>query len=597
MRNPMTPFLNEFSISVATVNGSGSQSANLILLRSLFNMGLPVGGKNLFPSNIAGLPTWFNLRVSERGFVGASDHHQIAVLMNGQTWEEDVASLPSDGLALFNSDLGIPFDGDFISVGIPCTTLARAINPKLARLLTNTVYVGALAQLLGIEQDALQGALNHQFSGKEKVIDINLQAVASGRQYIQSLGLDSPFRVERRDLVGEKILTDGNTAAALGSIWGGVSLLAWYPITPSSSIPEQIKHYLPLLRRKEGKATYAVVQAEDELAAIGIILGGGWAGVRSLTATSGPGISLMAEFAGYGYYAEIPTVIWDVQRAGPSTGLPTRTQQGDLTFVHHLGHGDTCHPILLPGTVEECFEFGWKAFDFAERFQTPLFVLSDLDLGMNPWMTEPFPYPDLPMDRGKVLSEDDLDAIEDWGRYKDVDGDGIPYRTLPGTPHPLAPYFTRGSGHNAYAKYTENPDAYRENMDRLLRKIEGCRTALPQPIVVQEKEASFALLYCGSTETVIGEMISSFKEKGVFLSTLRVRALPLSPLVREFVESHDSVFVIDQNRDAQLYSLVRSDLPPSLVGRLHSLPLGQGLPLTAQQIARALEKDMEARNG
>jgi len=583
--------VNDVSISVATVNGSGSQTANLILHRSFFNMGLPVSGKNLFPSNIAGLPSWFLLRITEQGYNAPGAQTDIAVLMNPDTWDKDLAGLIPGGVAVANSSLKKAAIRDDITIyEIPCTSLAKDVNPKLAKMLANIVYVGALAELLSIPQDAREAAIRYQFKGKNSAIAANLEAVEAGRKALRELGKSDPYTLESRPKADNQVIMEGNQAGALGSVFGGASFLAWYPITPSTSLAESMSGYLNDLRNdpETGKATYAVVQAEDELAAAGMVFGAGWAGVRALTATSGPGIALMAEFIGLGYYAEIPGVFWDVQRVGPSTGLPTRTQQGDILMTHTLGHGDTCHPVLIPGSIAECFEFGWRSFDVAERFQAPVFVLSDIDLGMNPWITDNFEYPDVPMDRGKVLTRDDLERLGDWGRYRDVDGDAIGYRTLPGTDHPIAAYFTRGSGHNEDANYTEDAATYDRVMARLARKLEGARTALPQPVIEGNSDSPIGIIACGSVHASMQETLDMLSSKGLEVTYMRVRSLPLSPQVVKFISEHETTVVVEQNRDGQLYGLIQNDLPDELCHRTTSFAFSDGFPLAAYRIADAV---------
>ncbi len=438
---------NDFSITIATVNGSGSQTANVTLLRALFKMGIPVSGKNLFPSNIQGLPTWYTIRLSKAGYIARRDEQEIVVAMNPTSFAKDLDSVSPGGVFFYADDIKIPSErSDITFYPMPVKTLARNsdVSPNLRDYIANMVYVGVLVQMLGISMDAIKQALTFHFKGKEGPINSNLGVIRAGAEWAsQNLRKSDRFYVENHNQTNDLIMADGNTAGALGAIYGGVQFAAWYPITPASSLAESLNVYLPQLRKTpEGKQTYAVLQAEDEIAAIGMAVGAGWAGLRSMTSTSGPGISLMSEYAGLAHFAEVPIVIWDVQRIGPSTGLPTRTAQGDLTEAYFLGHGDKQNVILLPGSVQECFEFGWKAFDLAERLQTPVFVLSDLDLGMNQWMTKPFEYPEIPMDRGKVLWEADLDKLNGlWGRYKDVDGDGIPYRTVTGNRHHAAAYF------------------------------------------------------------------------------------------------------------------------------------------------------------
>ncbi len=474
-RTKMKHKVNDFSITVATVNGSGSQTANLTLLRALFKMGIPVSGKNLFPSNIQGLPTWYTIRVSKDGYLARKEEHEIVVAMNPATFVDDLADVLPGGAFFYADDINFPVTRqDIAAYPMPVKKLAKESGAPsdLRSYVANMVFVGVLSQMLGIDLDMIYAALNFHFKGRTKPIDLNFGVVKAAAEWAtKNLEKSDPYHVEPMDATHDLIMADGNTAAALGSIYGGVQLVAWYPITPASSLPESLQSFLPMLRKdpeEEGKNTFVIIQAEDELAAIGMTVGAGWSGLRAMTATSGPGLSLMTEYAGLAYFTEVPLVVWDVQRVGPSTGLPTRTAQGDLTFTYFMGHGDTQQVILLPGSVNECFEFGWRAFDIAERLQTPVFVLSDLDLGMNNWMTRPFVYPDVAMDRGKVLWEDDLEKMGGaWARYQDIDGDGIPYRTVPGNRHPAAAYFARGTGHTIEARYSEEPDVWQDNLERL----------------------------------------------------------------------------------------------------------------------------------
>jgi 2-oxoglutarate ferredoxin oxidoreductase subunit alpha len=585
----MSLVTNDFSIHVATVNGSGSQTANNVLLRALFQMGIPVSGKNLFPSNIAGLPTWFTIRASRDGWIARRAHHEILVVMNPETAASDVAAMGPGSVILVNDTIRIPdVPEDRIVYRVPMGKLIEPITTdvKLRRLVVNMVYVGVLAQLLGIEPAEVDRALHAQLGRKPKAMALNQAAVAAGIAYAQEhLAKRDPYRVERLDLNGGKILIDGNTAAALGSMFAGVTVVSWYPITPSSSLVESLIGFLEKHRRdpQTGKNTFAVVQAEDEIAAIGMVLGAGWAGARSMTSTSGPGISLMAEFAGYGYYTEIPGVIWDIQRVGPSTGLPTRTAQGDLSFAYGLSHGDTRFPVLLPGSVGECYEFAQAAFDLAERLQSPVFVLSDLDLGMNNWMSDPFAYPDKPWDRGKVLDDAALAKLEKFERYRDLDGDGIPYRTLPGTKDWKGTYFTRGSGHDEAARYTEDPAAYVRNMDRLRRKLDTARTLAPAPEVVESKGAKVGLVAYGSSHWAVLESRAQLAAQGLDTCYLRLRALPFHPSVAEFVKHHDRIHVIEQNRDGQLADLMRAEYP-EYAARIHSVLHYDGMPLDAKSV-------------
>ena len=580
----MDNIANDFTINIATANGTGSQSANLILLQSMFDMGIPVSGKNLFPSNISGLPTWYIIRLSDHGYQAPGNRTDVQVLVNPATWVEDLAALEPGTVVVWNENSKLPMDrDDVISYPIPMTKIARGINPKLAKLITNIVYVGALAEILGIEQSALESAVKKQFKGKDSAIELNLNALAQGREHFrENLKKDDPYTVESRPIEKEQFFIEGNEAAALGTLFGGAQLLAWYPITPSSSIAEGIIGWIPKLRTNDdGETDCAVIQAEDELAAAGMVLGAGWAGGRGLTATSGPGISLMQEFIGLGYFAEIPSVFWDVCRVGPSTGLPTRTQQSDITLLYEGSHGDTQHIVLFPGTVEECFEFGWRAFDYAERFQTPIFPMSDLDLGMNRWACSGFEYPDKPMDRGKVVREKDIfEAFEEFGRYLDVDGDGIPYRTLPGSG--MAPILYRGTGHNPMGLYSEKPDDYYQLMTRLKNKIDGARDELPAPILREEKELQLGIIYLGSMENTIQEIDDLLEATGIKVSQCRIRALPAHSEIKKFIERHERTVVLEINRDGQLYGILRKELPVILVEKMHSVAYSDGMPPRAK---------------
>jgi len=587
---PSKPVVNDFSIQVATVNGSGSQSANSVLLRSIFAMGVPVSGKNLFPSNIAGLPTWYTIRASKYGYVARKKDIDVLIAMNAETAREDILSLRPGSAAIYEENLNLKqYRDDVVCYPVPFDKITAAVcsEAKLRKLVKNMVYVGVAAKLLNLDMKAVEDSVRKQFAKKQKAADLNFAAVQAGYDYAaQSLPKQDPFQVERMNATAGKIIIDGNAACALGAMFAGVTVVTWYPITPSSSVVEQLIDLLKKYRIEEdGKANFAVVQAEDELAAIGMVLGAGWAGARSMTATSGPGISLMAEFAGLGYFAELPGVIFDIQRVGPSTGLPTRTSQADLLFVAFLSHGDTKHPVLLPANVKECFEFGGAAFDLAEQLQTPVFVLSDLDLGMNNWMSEPFEYPEKPLNRGKVLTAEELAKTAEWGRYKDVDGDGIPYRTLPGTDHPKAAYFTRGSGHNERAQYSERPEDYQNLMERLARKFETARKLVPAPVVVQTGKSKVGIIAYGTSDFAVMESRDQLKkEYGVEADYLRIRAYPFAKEIREFVASHERVYIVEQNRDAQMLSLLKLDLPPAETTKLRSVRHFNGLPIDARSV-------------
>jgi len=591
---PQKSIINDLSIQIATVNGSGSQSANSVLLKSIFRMGVPVSGKNLFPSNIAGLPTWYTIRASKDGYVARKKEIDVLVAMNPETSKEDMLSLPAGAAAIYEESADLKqFRSDIACYPVPFDKLTAAVCPeaKLRKLVKNMVYVGVVAQLLELDMTAVEAALRKQFAKKTKAADLNWAAVQAGHEYAKAnFTKHDPFLVKAMNETAGKIIIDGNAAAALGCIFAGCTVAMWYPITPSSSLVENFIDYAKRYRiDAEGKATFAVVQAEDELAAIGAVLGAGWAGARAMTATSGPGISLMAEFAGLGYYAELPGVIFDVQRTGPSTGMPTRNQQGDLLSVAFLSHGDTKHVMLIPGSVKECFEFAQAAFDLTEQLQTPVFVLSDLDLGMNNWMSEPFSYPEKPLNRGKVLSAADLTRLGGFARYKDVDGDGVGYRTLPGTDHPLAAYFTRGSGHNEKAQYTERPDDYFNNMERLSKKFETARSLVPRPEVVQTGKSKIGLIAFGTSDFATRESRDQLKkEYKLDTDYLRIRAYPFSREVHDFVASHERVYVIEQNRDAQMLSLLKLDVAAEEVVKLRSILHFNGLPIDARSITDEL---------
>ncbi|MBW4038456.1 MAG: 2-oxoacid:acceptor oxidoreductase subunit alpha [Acidobacteria bacterium] len=585
---------NDLSIHIATVNGSGSQSANTVLLRSIFSMGVPVSGKNLFPSNIAGLPTWYTIRVSKYGWVARKTDVDLLIAMNPDTVADDIRSLQPGASLILDEALKITDrrpDLTYYTVPFDQLVIATGAEAKLRKLIKNMVYVGVAAQLLSIDLPSIEAVVRQQFAKKPKAAALNWSAVQIGFDFAASnLSKHDPHTIAPMNATAGKIIIDGNAASAMGAMFAGVTVVSWYPITPSSSVVEQLIGYLKRHRiEPDGKATFAVVQAEDELAAIGMVLGAGWAGARAMTASSGPGISLMAEFAGLGYYAEIPGVIFDIQRTGPSTGLPTRTSQADLSFVAGLSHGDTKHVILLPGTVKECFEFGIQAFDLAEQLQTPIFVLSDLDLGMNNWMSEPFDYPTAPITRGKVLNAQQLEELGGFARYKDVDGDAIPYRTLPGTDHPAAAYFTRGSGHNERAQYTERPDDYQNNMLRLARKFDTAKTLVPAPIHEGTGSASIGIIAFGSSHWAIIESRDQLhRESHIETDYLRIRAYPFTPELDAFVAAHDRIFVVEQNRDGQLLNLLKVDLDPAQIIKLHSIRHFNGLPIDARTVTRAI---------
>jgi 2-oxoglutarate ferredoxin oxidoreductase subunit alpha len=590
--------INDFSITIATVNGSGSQTANTTILRALFKMGIPVSGKNLFPSNIQGLPTWYTIRVSKDGFTARRDEHEIVICMNPASFVEDLASVIPGGAFFYADNITYPINRTDISVyPMPVKELIKTadVSPTLRDYIANMVYVGVLANILGIEIEKIHSALDFHFKGKPKPIESNINMVRAGVEWsAANLKKSDPYQIEPMDKTKGLIMADGNTAGALGAIYGGLQFAAWYPITPASSLAESLNEYLPKLRKdSQGKSTYAVVQAEDELSAIGMAVGAGWAGLRSMTSTSGPGLSLMTEYAGMAYFAEVPIVVWDVQRMGPSTGLPTRTSQGDLTFTYFLGHGDTQNVILLPGTVTECFEFGSTALDLAEHLQTPIFVLSDLDLGMNQWMTDAFRYPGKPLDRGKVLWEDDLDKITEWGRYRDVDGDGIPYRTIPGNRHTRAGYFSRGTGHNENAVYSENSKVWETNMNRLRLKYRTARTIVPKPIVDNSENSEIGIITFGSNEPAVYEARAILKNEGLPSDYLRIRALPFTDEINEFVHSHKRVYIVETNHDGQMKQLITMEMPDQAT-KFRSVCLDNGLSLSAFWVKEKIQA-MEAK--
>jgi len=586
--------VNNMSIQVATVNGSGSQSSNMVLLRSIFQMGVPVSGKNLFPSNIAGLPTWYTIRANKDGYIGRKKEIDFLVAMNAETAQDDVKSLAPGAVVLYDEPLNLnQIRNDLIFYSVPFDKLVAPVCPeaKLRKLVKNMIYVGVVAKLLSIDMAEVEKAVRKQFATKPKAANLNFAAAKAGYDYATtSMTKLGPYAIERMDKTHGKIIIDGNSAAALGCMFAGVTVVTWYPITPSSSLVETLIDYMKEYRiGPDGKATFAIVQAEDELAAIGMVLGAGWTGARSMTATAGPGISLMSEFAGLSYYAEVPGVVWDIQRVGPSTGLPTRTSQGDILSTAFLSHGDTKHIMLLPCSVTECFSMAQDAFNLAEHFQTLVFVMSDLDLGMNNWMSDPFEYPTTPIKRGKVLSKEDLDRLGGFARYKDVDNDGIGYRTLPGTEHPAAAYFARGSGHNEKSQYSERPDDFEHNMERINKKFETARSFVPRPEIVITGKTKIGIIAYGTSHWGIVEARDQLRnEYGIETDYLRLRAYPFTREVHDFIEKHDRVYVVEQNRDAQMLSLLKLDIRPELVTRLRSIAHIHGLPLDARSVTDEL---------
>jgi len=589
---------NDFSIQVATVNGSGSQTANLVLLRSILLMGVPVSGKNMFPSNIAGLPTWYTIRASKRGYVARKKEVDFLVAMNQETAKEDVLTLEPGAAVVYDEPLKLnTLRNDLVFYPVPFDKLVVPVCPdaKLRRLVRNMIYDGVLAKLLGIDMALMEKALFKQLGRKAKAVTLNEGALKAGWDYAEAnLKKQDPFCIEPMNETAGKILIEGNSAAAIGCMLAGVTVVAWYPITPSSSLCESLITYMKKYRidKKTGKATFAIVQAEDEIAALGMVIGASWAGARSMTSTAGPGISLMSEFVGLAYYAETPAVIFDVQRVGPSTGLPTRTAQGDILMTAFLSHGDTKHIMIIPASVEECYLMAQEAFELAEQFQTPIFVMMDLDLGMNNWMSDGFKYPEKPINRGKLLTDETLKRIGEWGRYKDVDGDGITYRTIPGDGMPV--YFTRGSGHNAKGQYSERPDDYVDNMDRLARKFETARKFVPKPAIDTVPGAKIGFIGYGTSDWAIGESRDQLREEtDLKTSYFRLRAYPFNEELGNFIDAHERVYVIEQNRDAQLLQLMKLELTPERQTKLRSVLHYNGLPIDA----RSITDDVLAQEG
>src|SRR5262245_32356002 len=590
--------VNDFSIQVATVNGSGSQTANMVLLRSILLSGVPVSGKNMFPSNIAGLPTWYTIRASKKGYIGRKKEVDFLVAMNPETAKEDVLTLEPGAAVVYDEPLKLnALRNDLVFYPVPFDKLVAPVCPdaKLRRLVRNMIYDGILSKILGIDLALMEKALAKQLGKKAKAVTLNAGALKAGYDYADAnFTKQDPYYIEKMNETAGKILIEGNAAAAIGCMMAGVTVVAWYPITPSSSLCESLIGYMKKYRvdKTTGKATFAIVQAEDEIASLGMVIGAGWAGARAMTATAGPGISLMGEFAGLGYYAETPAVIFDVQRVGPSTGLPTRTAQGDLLQVAFLSHGDTKHIMLIPSSVEECYSMSMEAFDLAEQFQTPVFVMMDLDLGMNNWMSDGFKYPDKPINRGKLLTDEVLKRIGQWGRYQDVDGDGIPFRTIPGDSMPA--YFARGSGHNAKGQYSERPDDYVDNMDRLVRKFETARQAVPKPVIDANPKAKIGIIAYGTSEFATQESRDQLREETkVDTSYFRVRGYPFTSELVEFIDAHERIYIIEQNRDAQLLQLMKLDLTPDRVTKLRSILHYNGLPIDA----RSITDDVLAQEG
>jgi len=592
---------NDFVVKFANVNGSGSASANQLFAKAILRMGIPIASRNIFPSNIQGLPTWFEVRVSGEGHLGRRGGVDMAVAMNPQTWDRDVAEIEPGGYLVYDSTKPLPasrFRDDITVLGVPLTELcnARYADARQRQLFKNIMYVGALSSLLGIDPAVVERLLAEQYRGKEKLAASNREAFHIGRDWAAAHLAPIGLRLERADKVGNRIYVDGNSAAALGAVYGGATVCAWYPITPSTSLAEAFERYCRRFRTDpDQRKRYAIVQAEDELASLGIVIGASWNGARAFTATSGPGISLMQEFVGLSYFAEIPAVIFDVQRAGPSTGMPTRTQQSDILAAAYASHGDTKHVLLLPEDPRECFDFGAAAFDLADRLQTTVFVMLDLDIGMNDWLCEPFAWDDAKrMDRGKVMTAEMLEAGATFGRYLDVDGDGIPYRTYPGTHPTKGAFFTRGTSRDRFAKYTEHGPAYVDNMQRLLRKFETAKTLVPAPIERKASRATpYGVIYYGSTSAAMREALVGLEEDGIHLDAMRIRAFPFHDDVGRFIAAHETVFVVEQNRDAQLRTLITTECgidPARLVPILHY----DGTPITARFIRAAIGRHASA---
>jgi 2-oxoglutarate ferredoxin oxidoreductase subunit alpha len=592
-RSRVERVVNDFAIQVATINGSGSQTANLVLLRSIFQMGVPVSGKNMFPSNIAGLPTWYTIRASADGYIGRKKEVDFLVAMNPETAREDVLTLAPGAAVVYDEPLKLSdLRSDLTFYPAPFDKLIAPVthDAKLRRLVRNMIYDGILSRLLSVDMGQMEKALRKQLGKKQKAVELNMAALKAGYDYAEAnLPKQDPFVIEPMDKTAGMILIEGNAAAAIGCMMAGVTFVGWYPITPSSSLCESLIDYLKKYRRdpETGKATYAVIQAEDEMAALGMVIGAGWMGARAMTSTAGPGISLMSEFTGLGYYAEVPAVIFDVQRVGPSTGLPTRTAQQDILSTAVLSHGDTKHPMLLPASVGECYTMSMAAFDLAERLQTPIFVMSDLDLGMNTWMAKPFEYPTKPYDRGKRLDADALKRLGQFARYRDVDGDGIPYRTVPGDGMP--PYFVRGSGHNELAQYSERADDYLNNLDRLARKFETAKTLVPKAEVELVPDGRIGLIGLGTTHWAIVEARDQLaKEEALATSYLRLRAYPFADDVWDFVDRCDRVYVVEQNRDGQMLALLKMECTAEQFAKLRSIRHYVGLPIDGRSVTTEL---------
>ena len=583
------PIVNEFCIAICTVNGSGSATANNILYRTLFHLGIPTSGKNIFPSNIKGLPTWFVIRASEKGHTGRQLHDDIVVAMNQVTFEKDIQYLPEGGVVFYADHLKLPETprDDLIYYPMPIKNLIKGadVPRKLQAFMENMLFVGIVAQILNIPLEALNSTIYSHFSSKPTIAESNFTMVKKGYDYaVENLEKKDRFFVKQLPPLKDYILTDGNNAGGLGALFGGVEFCSWYPITPATSLVEAMIDQVDQLRLDPvtGKKTCVILQVEDELAAMGAAIGAGWGGLRSMTATSGPGISLMTENIGLAYFTETPVVVWDVQRVGPSTGLPTRTAQGDLSMLYFLGHGDTSYIILIPGTPTECFEFGWRSLDLAERFQTPIFVLTDLDLGMNQWVTKKFEYPNTPLDRGRIIWEEELERFKDWGRYKDIEGDGIPYRTVMGNQSPQAAYFARGTGHNEYGDYSEDPENWSKMLLRIEKKLKSANPYLPGPVFRRSKseDVEIGIIGMGSTDDALRETQDKLAELGIPVDYMRIRALPPNAAIREFIASHSRNYVLELNRDGQLCEILSLEISEYSQKLISISDIG-GMPMTA----------------
>jgi len=593
---------NDFVVKFANVNGSGSASANELFARSVLRMGVPVASRNIFPSNIQGLPTWYEVRVSGDGWLGRRGGVDLMVALNPQTWNKDVGEIEQGGYLLYDSTKPLTTQktrDDITLLGVPLTTLSNSLEgtiPRERQLLKNVIYLGALSSLLGFEASVVESLINEQFPGKEKLIKLNMKAIELGHDYAEKNLKDvCKLKVVRSDKVGDRIFIGGNDAAGLGCVYGGATVCAWYPITPSTSLAESFTAHCKAYRvdPETKQNNFAIVQAEDEIAAIGMVIGANWNGARAFTATSGPGISLMQEFFGLAYYAEVPAVIFDIQRGGPSTGMPTRTQQSDLLLAAYASHGDTKHVLIFPCDPHESFEFAAQAFDLAERLQTPIFVMMDLDIGMNDWLVDPLKWDDSrKYDRGKVMTYEELEAGKQFARYLDVDGDAIPYRTLPGTHPTKGTFFTRGSSHNAYAVYSEEGKDYTDVMQRLLRKFDTAKNLVPQPVITKAKEETrWGVIYFGSTTVAMDEALHALGNQGLHVDALRLRAFPFPESVTDFIAAHDQVFVVEQNRDAQMLKLIVNECaidPARFISILHY----DGAPVTARFVIKAITERM-----